>query len=92
MDCVYVGFIVPVVFNCSWCDIQSLSSRQCQLFHSGATEHNVTVCREDLYKTSCLAGLLKCIAVLLQLSCLSPMEKGVDWYTTWMLSWIVSLA
>ena len=51
VDSFCVGYVVPAVFNGARRHIKSVSSRQRQLFHSRATEHNVTVCREDLRQT-----------------------------------------
>jgi len=41
---VCVGIVMPAVLDHSGRDIEPVSSRQCQLLHPGAAEHNVAVC------------------------------------------------
>jgi len=55
---------MSAVFNCTRCHIKSLSPGRRQLLHSRTTEHNVTVCREDLHETSRLTGLWMLICFL----------------------------
>jgi len=41
---VCVGIVMPAVLDHSGRDIEPVSSRQRQLLHPGAAEHNVAVC------------------------------------------------